>query len=102
MIGTDRDLITIEWDKPKSDGGSTITSYTIELCCLTELDFTEAGKVASDTTCFTAQGLKEGQKYMVRVRAENAAGLSDSAAELSKPAVPRLPFGESICDSISS
>ena len=57
-------------------------------------EYETVGRVDGETMSFTADGLKEGQKYYIRVKAENPAGLSESGAELKKPAVAKLPFGE--------
>ena len=96
VADSNKTQITVRWEKPKSDGGSPITGYVIETRSPPNPDYETAGRVDADTTSFTADGLKEGNKYYIRVKAENPAGLSESGAELKKPAVAKLPFGETV------
>lgn len=94
VTGTNKGQITVRWAKPKFDGGSPITAYVIDIRCPPNPEYENVGKVDGETNTFTVDDLKDGGKYYVRVRAENPAGLSESAAELKKAAVAKLPFGE--------
>lgn len=73
------DSIQLEWEKPKSDGGSRISGYLIEK---REVGSDTWQKVNQpDKPCltneFTVKNLIEGRKYEFRVIAQNAAGLSN-------------------------
>ena len=83
--------IDLSWQEPDSDGGSTITSYTVQWkeasdSWDTSDDVSEA--VTTDTT-YTITNLSPGVEYSVRVIATNSAGsglASDAAnAETSEP-----------------
>ena len=78
------------------DGGSPVTGYLIEMRSPPSIEYDTVGRVEADTTTFTADNLKEGAKYYFRVRAENPAGISESGAELKKPAIAKMPYGELI------
>lgn len=94
MVDTNIDRVTVKWGKPKSDGGSPVTGYVIDICSPPSIDFTTLGKVDQNTDTYTAEGLTKGKKYYFRVRAENPAGLSEPGAELKRPAVAKLPYGK--------
>lgn len=72
------DSVQLEWEKPKSDGGSRITGYFIEK---REVGSETWQKVNPNQLClaneFTVKNLIEDRKYEFRVVAQNAAGLSD-------------------------
>ena len=93
MSDVNKDHISVKWEKPKSDGGTPVTGYIIDICCFPSLEFKNVAKVDGDVTTFTADGLSEGGKYYLRVRAENDVGLSE-AVEFQKPVVAKLPFGK--------
>ena len=90
---TNKDLIAISWEKPKSNGGSPITGYVIDIRSSTTADYHNAGRVHGDITTFNAENLKEGTKYYLQVSAENKAGLG-KPVELSKPVAAKLPYGK--------
>lgn len=89
-----RDRFTLQWEKPKSDGGAPLSGYVVQVCKLSDTDFVTVGRVDATITTFTVEDLKEGDKYYARVLAENPAGLSKSGAELKTPVVTRCPYGE--------
>ncbi|GLJ59515.1 hypothetical protein SUGI_1512200, partial [Cryptomeria japonica] len=72
------DSVLLEWEKPKSDGGSRITGYLIEK---REVGSDTWQKVNPNLPCltneFTVKNLIEDRKYEFRVIAQNAAGNSD-------------------------
>ncbi|XP_054706304.1 myosin light chain kinase, smooth muscle-like isoform X2 [Uloborus diversus] len=70
---TDHSLV-LSWYGSMYDGGSVVTGYQVEMCCLPDRRW---HKVASsvNTSC-SIQGLSKGQRYMFRVRAENRYGAS--------------------------
>ena len=88
-----KDRCTLEWDKPLSNGGSPVTDYIVEMCT-PKNDYETVGKVDGDTTTFTARELTEGERYFVRVKAQNPAGVSQDAAEMKRPVIPKTPIGD--------
>ncbi|RUS90387.1 hypothetical protein EGW08_001882, partial [Elysia chlorotica] len=94
------DSVTLAWSPPKKDGGSVVTSYTIEQSRDNGRSWEKTGTVEAKTTILTAKDLKEGQKYKFRVCANNdvGAGLpleSDIVTpqrKISKPSEPNGPF----------
>ena len=88
-----RDYVTLTWELPETDGGSPITSYTIEKCDVNKgRSWYSAGTSDKSTSTFTARRLFEGTDYLFRVAAENKIGLGEFTA-LSKPVTAKLPFG---------
>jgi len=94
VTDTNKDHISIAWDAPESDGGSDITNYLIESRSDLDLGYVPIAKVDSAITNYTARGLLDGSDYNFRVKARNAAGVSEEGVELSKPVTAKLPFGE--------
>ena len=78
------DSVTLKWDKPKSDGGSKITAYQVEI----KRPDSDLWEVVNDYpvkgTEFTIDNLQKGKPYEFRVKAKNAAGWSDYS-ELDRP-----------------
>lgn len=76
------DSCTFYWKPPEDDGGTPLTHYVIEMA---EGDrkvvekWKECGEVKADELSFKVQGLEEGRKYKLRVRAQNKVGLSEPA-----------------------
>lgn len=64
----------LEWEKPLTDGGRSITHYSIEIKDKFSPDWQEIGKTISPDPKFTVDGLKERQTYEFRVKAHNKAG----------------------------
>ncbi|KAH3877136.1 hypothetical protein DPMN_000993, partial [Dreissena polymorpha] len=73
----DSDNVTLSWEKPKNDGGKKIVGYVVEV---KEAD-SNRWKPASEFPCVDTktkvEGLEKGTEYEFRVRAKNAAGLSE-------------------------
>ena len=88
-----KNLFSLSWDKPKSDGGSPVTGYVVELRTPPSVDYKPVGKVEADTMTYTVEGLKEDCRYYVRVGAENPAGVSESYAEMRQAVVTKLKEG---------
>ena len=84
--------VRVSWEPPKKDGGDPVKQYVIELRATHENDFVKVGKVKGGNLSYEAIGLITGQDYIVRVRAVNAIGESESAAELKEPVTAKLPF----------
>lgn len=87
------DYITIAWEPPESDGGAPITNYIVEKRDAGRTNWLKAGTIPADKTSFTAMSLFEGDEYYFRVFAENKAGPSATAVELSQPCKAKMPFG---------
>lgn len=92
MIDINKDLITVSWKPPKSDGGSPVTGYSIGVRSSRNTEFENVGKVDAKTTTFTVGDLEEGSRYFVKVEAENPAGLGD-AVELRSAVTTKLKEG---------
>lgn len=93
-MDTNKDHITIAWDAPENDGGAEITNYIIESHSDLDTSFVPIAKVDGTITKYTARGLLEGSDYNFRVKARNAAGVSEEGVQLTKPVTAKLPFGE--------
>lgn len=93
--------MTITWKPPLYDGGSKIMGYIIEKIAKGEDKWKRCNEHLVPVLTYTAKGLEEGKEYQFRVRAENAAGISEPsrATPPTKAADPigrfylmRLPF----------
>ena len=69
----DATRVTVSWNPPATDGGATITSYTVRA------DPDHASCTTTRTTC-VLEGLEPGQTYRISVVATNAAGDSDPSS----------------------
>lgn len=76
-----RDTITLQWAKPKYDGGSTITGYVVEKKELPDGRWMKANFTSVIENLFTVTGLTGGQNYEFRVTAKNGAGVWSSPSE---------------------
>uniref|UniRef100_A0A3P8SQZ9 Fibronectin type-III domain-containing protein n=1 Tax=Amphiprion percula TaxID=161767 RepID=A0A3P8SQZ9_AMPPE len=70
------EAMTICWERPVSDGGSSISGYVIEKREKTGLRWCRVNKKPVYDLRVKASHLREGCEYEYRVFAENAAGLS--------------------------
>ncbi|XP_023117895.2 titin-like [Amphiprion ocellaris] len=70
-----REDITLQWGKPKYDGGSTITGYVVEKKELPDGRWMKANFTNIIENVFTVTGLTGGQSYEFRVTAKNGAGV---------------------------
>ncbi|MEQ2279002.1 hypothetical protein AMECASPLE_004985 [Ameca splendens] len=70
-----RDSITLQWAKPKYDGGSTITGYVVEKKELPDGRWMKVNFTNVTDNLFTVLGLTGGQNYEFRVTAKNSAGV---------------------------
>ncbi|CAH8634151.1 unnamed protein product [Dicrocoelium dendriticum] len=77
VADVDADTVTLEWTKPKNDGGSRVNSYVVEVKPAVGGDWTKAQTGPVKGTSATVTGLKPGEKYMFRVSAKNDAGLGE-------------------------
>lgn len=77
----------LEWKAPKSDGGSHITGYIIELRTTHRSTWSKVGTVDEKTKTFNVSNLKEDTEYLFRVFAVNEEGNSPplEATDITKP-----------------
>ena len=76
-VDIDESAVTLSWDKPKSDGGKKIQGYVIEYKEPSSNRWKTANDLPISDTKYTVKGLDKGKDYEFRVRAKNAAGLSE-------------------------
>lgn len=102
------DVVTIRWDRPKTDGGAPILGYLVEHRRTGSPHWVRAYPNLVPTTELALSGLEPGWRYQFRITAENVVGKSD-ASEISDPltvtlqrnaiAAPR--FNAELCDATS-
>ncbi|KAG4071785.1 hypothetical protein HA402_011939 [Bradysia odoriphaga] len=83
------DVVTLRWEKPRTDGGSPIYGYLIEHRRTGSPHWVRASPSLVHFTELTLSGLEPGWRYQFRVTAENAVGASDYS-ELSDPVTVTL------------
>ncbi len=94
VVNMDRGRVSVAWQPAKETADAPVEGYVIEVAPSNSNDFEEIGRVPGNDMCmFDATGLKEGQKYNFRIRAENQAGVSAGFASLDKP-VAASPMGK--------
>ena len=100
----DSGSVSIAWTPAKETATAPVEGYIIEIAAGDGDNFVEVAKVDGNTSQFSATGLKEGEKYNFRVRAQNAAGTSTGSTQLETPVVMSAakPPGERECGSIVS
>ncbi|KAH9498302.1 hypothetical protein Btru_006487 [Bulinus truncatus] len=100
-IRIDRDSVTLEWEKPRYDGGAQIKSYIVEKREGKAASWVPAAETDSSACKCTVKSLLEGYEYEFRVRAKNSAGLGEPAylkasvipsKPLDKPSAPNGPL----------
>ena len=96
VTDTDAGRISLAWNAPKSDGGSPVTGYVVELCrSSSTTGWTTAVRVdGGDRLTADLTGLSENDLYFVRVFSENQAGLCRKPCELSEPTTAKKPLRE--------
>ena len=77
--------ISIGWEPPEYDVTRDVTQYNIDMREEQEAEYSSVAKVSNRITSYTVEDLHRGRLYRFRVRAKNAAGFSDEAAELDAP-----------------
>lgn len=85
------DSVTLDWQPPKDDGGSPVSSYKIMLS-KDGSDWSEVATPARYDKEYTATNLEEGNNYIFRVIAVNKVG--DSKPLESESVAPKKPAGE--------
>lgn len=105
-VETTEDSITIQWSKPRHDGGSPITGYVIEKRLITEDKWTKASHALVPDLSHKVINLIENHEYEFRVAAVNAAGqgpwssASDAICARAPPSAPRITSDLSIRDMV--
>lgn len=88
------DSISLSWEPPESDGTNDVMQYSVDMREDQQTNYTSLAKLSYRITSYTAEHLQRGRQYRFRVRSKNAAGFSDSAAELSSPVEVKEPLGK--------
>ena len=73
--------VTIGWDSPSTEDGSTVTQYLIEMKEEGQAGYTPIGRVDGTVHSYDADFLSKDRRYSFKVRAKNAAGVSEPPAE---------------------
>ena len=94
------DSVTLAWSPPKKDGGSVVTSYTVEQSGDNGRSWQQTGTVEASTTILTAKDLKEEKKYKFRVCAHNEVGASQPLE--SDNVTPQRQLSEYFCQNLLS
>ena len=84
--------VAVSWSPPASDGGETITRYTVTAGTGESCFVTSVAPATPATTC-TVSGLTNGASYTFTVTATNSAG-TGSPSTASAPVVPRTLPGQ--------
>lgn len=97
----DTTITTLVWDRPRSDGGSRIQGYKLEVRDVAEdVNWRSASDYLIKDCTYQMYNLVTGHEYEFRVRAKNAAGFSKPSQSSSKfkpkgkfnvPSAPRSP-----------
>ena len=92
---------TISWKPSRSNGGSPITHYVVEKREKSLRSWTEAATIRTDGQQLNKlsadlANLKEGQEYLIQVKAVNSVGMS-KPLEAPKALKPKSPYGK-ICN----
>ena len=77
VIDVTKSSVTLAWTKPDHNGGSDITSYTIEMVLSGFENWQQCASVNSLST--KIKNLEEGRTYFFRVKAKNEIGFSEPA-----------------------
>lgn len=86
------DSLLVEWQKPVYIGSGPITGYHVEYAKKGTNDFTTANETAVNHRFLKVTGLEEGNSYVFRVRAVNAAGVG-MASMASDPVIAKAVEG---------
>jgi hypothetical protein len=87
--------VKLKWDKPKSDGGSKITAYQVEVRKPDSDIWEIANNYPIKGNDFTVENLQIGKPYEFRVKAKNAAGWGEYS-KLDRPVTLKPDTGKLI------
>ena len=82
VVSTDKGQISLEWQPAKETTKAPVDGYIIEMANGDTREFKRVGRVDGNTCNFDVTGLKDGQKYNFRIKAQNPSGTSDGCAQL--------------------
>lgn len=88
-LTTGPEAITMCWNPPIDNGGSVIIGYIVEIADYGTDNWRKAQGYVQGCS-FTAKGLIENKRYIFRVRAENAIGVSEPLE--GKPVAAKSPY----------
>lgn len=71
-----RETITVTWKEPKSDGGSHVFGYHLQMKDRNSILWQRVNKMVIRATHFKVTSINAGLIYEFKVAAENAAGIS--------------------------
>lgn len=75
----DRGTMSVSWQRPLSDGGSSITDYVVEKQDMATSGWTKVAGVSSGKLSCSVSYLIDGTDYRFRVTARNKVGSSEPA-----------------------
>ena len=84
--------ITVTWKAPEYDGGCPILGYTLEKIAKDGDRYEKVNDALLPGFSYVVPDLTEGMEYQFRVRAENAAGISEPSRS-SAPCTVADPIG---------
>ena len=90
--GITKNSVTLSWNPPLDDGGSEVTNYILEKREADRLSWSAVSRSIHGLK-YNVTGLKDGTKYMFRVKAENKYGTSEPL-ETTEPVLVKSPFGK--------
>ena len=82
---TNSGRISLEWNPSIETAIAPVDEYIIEMAEGDSKNFVQMAKVDGGTCTFDTFGLKDGEKYNFRIKAQNQAGTSERYAQLEKP-----------------
>lgn len=102
------DVVTIRWDRPKTDGGAPILGYLVEHRRTGSPHWVRAFPNLVPTPDLALSGLEPGWRYQFRITAQNVVGKSESS-EVSDPltvtlqrnAITAPRFNAEMCDTVA-
>lgn len=99
VADVDSDEVTLNWAKPRKDGGSKITGYVVEYKPANSDEWIK-GPTTKEPTA-TVSGLRKGEKYNFRVSAKNSAGTGEPS-QATRPVLCKPKYGELVTSSIGA
>ncbi|XP_023933258.1 titin isoform X1 [Lingula anatina] len=91
VTNVSKDSVSLEWTKPKDDGGKEVTSYIIERRDAKRPSWMKVTSVPASKFSYTIPNLIEGNEYFFRVSAVNDIGTGEPA-ELDLPVLVKSAF----------
>ena len=93
VTGISSDAVTLAWEAPDYDGGSTVTGYFIERRDAAYGGWTTLANVHSSTHSYKAIRLLEGNEYFFRIVAQNKVGFGHGI-ETARAVTVKSPYGK--------